>query len=143
MAVKAVSEVYHGARLFTVEGEGATPVDVMSIPAGTLIKLVCVRVKTATTNNVNLRVGDDDTIDGFILAVAAFSAGALYGFDVDDFGSYLKAFVSCGAAGADARVGIIGKFYTAAKTLKLVLTGAGGASPGIFQVMVELLSFPL
>ena len=136
MAVKARQMMYPMAEMIEVAAEGTTIIDLMDIPAGTIIESVLVRVKTpATGPDASLTVGDADSANGFILAAdAKAAAGTIYGDDIDEVGAYLKAAVTCAATSANAQVGHNGHLYAAAAKVKFVLSAA--ATGGVYQVFV-------
>lgn len=133
MGVKQVKRMYPMAECFEVESEGTTVIDLVTIPAGTLVEKVLVRIETAATGTANLLVGDDDDADGFVVASdATANAGTVYGDAVAEIGAYLK-----GATGAtDGYCPLPGKFYAAeGKAIKFKLSAAP-TTEGVFQVMV-------
>lgn len=120
--------VYPFAEMIQVLSEGDTIIDVLSIPAGTLIEHVGVIIKTPAVGASNLIVGDDDDDNGFITAAdAVAAANTVYGDDPTERGAYLYDATKKGA---------FRKYYTAAKTLKFVLSADPATSEGVYQVIV-------
>jgi len=140
MAVKKRSMAYPIAELIEVESEGTTIIDVMKIQPYSVIEKVLVRVKTASTNAVNVEVGDDDDPNGFIEATAVNVADVVIGdqlglISAPEVGDYLAK--DDGAGTPTDRIPHGGKLYTASnKEIKLVLSGAAGAVEAVLEVLV-------
>jgi hypothetical protein len=115
MAVVTQTEGRHWAECVTVTTNGTTAVSCFSIPAGTVVENALLVSKVVGTGTANITVGDDDTADGFILAYDhTSSVGTVVGDTPAERGGYLF-----------STVGGFTKYYPAAKTCKVVLSGAG------------------
>ena len=141
MAVERRQTMYPFAEMIEVETNGTTAVSFFPIPANTIIEKVLCKVKTASTNAVNLTIGDEDDADGFIVASAANSANAVYGDSVDEIGAYLKEQVSDSGSATHNQPIPGGKLYTADKNMKIVLSGAAGSQEAVVQVFVKGLKY--
>lgn len=139
MAVKRVDHFWPDMVVVEVESEGTTSIDLLDIPADTLIERVLVRIKTAATGTANLIVGDDDDDNGFIVAADATAAAAtVYGDAIAEVGAYLMQ-----ASGATSGYCPNDKLYTATgKEVKFVLSAAP-TTEGVYQVIIKLHRFQL
>jgi hypothetical protein len=109
--------------------------DLMPIEAGMLIEKVFVIVDVAVTGSTAVNVGDDDSSNGFV-PTAALTLGTpgMYGYDAKAAGSYLRIQTAGATDAGDIYVVPNAKYYPAAKTLKLAVTGTWTA--GKLRVVV-------
>jgi len=117
MALENRYSVYPMNEAVLIKSEGTTPVDVLSIPDGTIIDCVLCVIKTPAVVDAgacNLTIGDTDQADDFIPASdAEAAAGTVYGDDPTERGAYLY----------DAtKKGDFRKVYQADKTVKFALS---------------------
>ncbi len=122
--------VYQMAEMVLIGSEGTTIVPVFSIPAGTVIEHVMVRVKTPAvrvTGAVTMTLGDVNSADGFVVACDAKAAiGTVFGGDPTERGAYLY----------DAtKKGSFLKHYSLVNTLRFVLNVAPDVQ-GEYEVIV-------
>lgn len=117
---------YNWIECAEVTTNGTTVVNAMSIPAGTVVENALLVSKVAGVGAANITVGDDDTANGFILAFDHTSAaGTVAGDAPAERGGYLF-----------STVGGFTKYYPAAKTVKVVLSGAG-TTQGTWLVILK------
>jgi hypothetical protein len=127
MAVNAQKTMYPFAEMFEVTTTGVTAIDLMNIPAGTIIENVMVRIKTAGVGTGNVIVGDDDNDDGFIEGGdATASAGTVYGDDPTERGAYLY--------DATKKGGFTKLYAAAGKKLKVAVDAATLTTEAVAQV---------
>lgn len=128
MGIENRSTGYSFAEMVQVLSEGTTVIDVLSIPAGTLVEHVGVIVNTPAVGASNLIVGDDDDDNGMIAAAdATAAANTIYGDDPTERGAYLYDATKKGA---------FTKYYPADKTLTFELSANPATSEGVYQVIV-------
>ncbi len=108
MALKGRYGCYHFAESALVESEGTTPVQVMTLPKGTVVEQVLAVVKTPAVRAggaTTLTVGDGSTANGFITASDCKAAAeTCYGevpsvrgaflYDSTVKGSYIKHYAA-------------------------------------------------
>jgi hypothetical protein len=108
-----------------------------AIPAGTIIEKMYLIIYTLITGTTNLDVGDDDDADGFIdgsLSVTLGTVG-MYGWNAKTAGAYLRTETAGVTDPADVYVVPNAKYYTAAKSVKIVTSTANTA--GKIAVVTE------
>lgn len=128
MAVLTRKVVYPFFECIEVYSSGATSIDLLKIPDGTVIERVLVRIKTAATGTVNLTVGDDDDADGFIAAAdATAAAGTVYGDTGAELGDYLYE--------ATEKKDRVKLYASPGKEIKFVLS-TSATTEGLYQVIV-------
>lgn len=110
--------------------------DVMALEAGMVIEKVYVVVDTAIAGSSAVNVGDDDSSNGYV-PTAAITLGTpgMYGWDAKAAGSYQRIQTAGATDAGDIYVVPNAKYYSAAKTLKLAVTGASSA--GKFRIVVK------
>lgn len=129
MPVQNLRTGYDFAELYEVLSQGTTAITVASLPKGTMVSEVIVKVKTPAVGASNLLVGDDDDADGFTAPGDAVAvAGTLYGDLTTERGVYLYDATSKG--------GHV-KLYTADKSLKFSLSAIPATSEGVYEVLIK------
>ena len=119
-----------------VQNDGTTNVDIWTIPPGTIIKDVWVRVITAGNGNTTdyVTVGDEDDEDGFIAGFDPNSAAnTIIGDDPTERGDYLY---------DSTKKTLCGKYYSASKQMVVdceVVTSL--TTNPIFEVIVSGIRF--
>jgi hypothetical protein len=131
MAVLNRNNSYSFSEQVQVQSLNTTPVAVMSLPVGTVITSVLVRVRTAAVRAAgaaNVTIGDDDSAAGFISSTDAKAAvGTIKGGDPTERGAYLY---------DSTKKGGFHKAYSADKFVYLVLDAICDTQ-GIYDVIIN------
>ena len=140
MSIAMRMSAYPLAEVIEVTSEGTASIDLMDIPAGTLIEKVLSRTKTAAVHSgaVTFTVGDDDNSAAFLAAAdATAAASTIYGDIVAEQGTSMKETVTDSAGTNTHSQPVAGKLYsTAGKEVKFKMNAVPATSEGVYQVMV-------
>lgn len=122
--------LYPFAEMLEITTNGTTSVDIWVIPAGTIITRVLAKIRVIGVGTGNLRIGDDDTNDGFILAKDATAAvDTVYGDDVADLGAYLDSGTNAGmwklyaSSGKEIKIDVDASTLTTEATIDVFIFG--------------------
>jgi len=100
----------------TIPAASTTAISLMSIPKGTYITDVLVKIVSAGVGTGDIDIGDDDDPAGYLDGCdATGAANTIYGDDPTERGAYLY---------DGTKKSLPGKFYTGDKTLKAVASAS-------------------
>ena len=100
----------------SIAAESTTAIDLISIPKGSYITDVLVKIVSAGVGTGDIDIGDDDDADGYLDGCDATAAvNTIYGDDPTERGVYLY---------DGTKKSLPGKLYTGDKTLKAVASAA-------------------